>query len=169
MLQEREISPESDDISTVSSRDNITVMTTRRSLVRSAALQRIGSQQDKWKQQVRQLLWYFWSILDNLRSRNSGHVYTINTRCSTEDSLVIILSILILLIQSDVNKPFNLIHLLKILSIWRILILLTKTSQLCRTEQSSTSPGQREGNTLLWLLSGPGCGIESEYNFIFYI
>ena len=59
MLQEREISPESDDISTVSSRDNITVMTTRRSLVRSAALQRIGSQQDKWKQQVRQLLWYF--------------------------------------------------------------------------------------------------------------
>jgi len=54
MLQEREISPESDDISTVSSRDNITVMTTRRSLGRSAALQRIGSQQDKWKQQVQE-------------------------------------------------------------------------------------------------------------------
>ena len=55
MLQEREISPESDDISTVSSRDNITVMTTRRSLGRSAALQRFGSQQDRWKQQVRRL------------------------------------------------------------------------------------------------------------------
>lgn len=52
MLQEREISPESDDISTVSSRDNITVMTTRRSAARSAALQRIGTQQDRWKQQV---------------------------------------------------------------------------------------------------------------------
>merc|ERR1712141_869729 len=52
--EEREISPESDDISTVSSRDNITVMTTRRSLGRSAALQRIGSQQDKWKQQVQE-------------------------------------------------------------------------------------------------------------------
>ena len=57
MLQEREISPESDDISTVSSRDNITVMTTRRSLGRSAALQRIGSQQDRWKQQVSTELW----------------------------------------------------------------------------------------------------------------
>ena len=53
MLQEREISPESDDISTVSSRDNITVMTARgRGLGRSAALQRIGSQQDRWKRQV---------------------------------------------------------------------------------------------------------------------
>ena len=53
MLQEREISPESDDISTVSSRDNITVMTTRgRGLGRTAALQRIGSQQDRWKRQV---------------------------------------------------------------------------------------------------------------------
>ena len=53
MLQEREISPESDDISTVSSRDNITVMTTRgRTGGRSAALQRIGSQQDRWKRQV---------------------------------------------------------------------------------------------------------------------
>jgi len=51
--EEREISPESDDISTVSSRDNITVMTTR-SLGRSAALQRIGSQQDRWKQQVQE-------------------------------------------------------------------------------------------------------------------
>ena len=52
MLQDKEVTPESEDISTVSSRDNITVMTTRRSLGRSAALQKIGSQQDKWKQQV---------------------------------------------------------------------------------------------------------------------
>ena len=54
MLQGQEVTPESDDISTVSSRDNITVMTTRgRILGRSAALQRIGNQQDRWKRQVK--------------------------------------------------------------------------------------------------------------------
>ena len=110
MLQEREISPESDDISTVSSRDNITVMTTR-SLGRSAALQRIGSQQDRWKQQVSRWLW--WSavvmsdVLDNLRSRSSGHGYTINTRCSTEESLLVLLTSYSH--PADVNKPNHLI------------------------------------------------------------
>ena len=59
MLQDKEASPESEDISTVSSsRDDITVMTTRhtrgRLLGRSAALQRIGSQQDRWKRQVQE-------------------------------------------------------------------------------------------------------------------
>ena len=52
MLQDKEVTPESEDISTVSSRDNINVMTTRRVMGRSAALQRIGSQQDKWRRQV---------------------------------------------------------------------------------------------------------------------
>ena len=52
MLQDKEATPESEDISTVSSRDNITVMTSRRVMGRSAALQRIGSQQDRWKRQV---------------------------------------------------------------------------------------------------------------------
>ena len=53
MLQGQEVTPESDDISTVSSRDNITVMTARgRGLGRSAALQRIGSRQDRGKRQV---------------------------------------------------------------------------------------------------------------------
>ena len=59
MLQDKEASPESEDISTVSSsRDDITVMTARhtrgRLLGRSAALQRIGSQQDRWKRQVQE-------------------------------------------------------------------------------------------------------------------
>ena len=54
MLQDRASpSPESEDISTLSSRDNITVMTTRgRLLGRSAALQRMSSQQDRWRRQV---------------------------------------------------------------------------------------------------------------------
>jgi len=53
--EDKEVSPESDDISTVSSRDNITVMTARgRILGRSAALQRIGNQQDRWKRQVQE-------------------------------------------------------------------------------------------------------------------
>ena len=72
MLQEREISPESDDISTVSSRDNITVMTTRRSMGRSAALQRIGSQQDKWKQQVSRLMWLSGVMRSDLSLITSG-------------------------------------------------------------------------------------------------
>ena len=54
MLQDKEVTPESEDISTVSSRDNITVMTSRRAMGRSAALQRIGSQQDRWKRQVQE-------------------------------------------------------------------------------------------------------------------
>ena len=53
MLQDKEVTPESEDISTVSSRDNITAMTSRsRIMARSAALQRIGSQQDRWKRQA---------------------------------------------------------------------------------------------------------------------
>merc|ERR1711971_1361794 len=52
--EDKEVTPESEDISTVSSRDNITVMTSRRVMGRSAALQRIGSHQDKWKRQVQE-------------------------------------------------------------------------------------------------------------------
>ena len=64
MLQGQEVTPESDDISTVSSRDNITVMTTRgRILGRSAALQRIGNQQDRWKRQVKILYFIESSII----------------------------------------------------------------------------------------------------------
>ena len=82
-----------------------------------------------------------WSliILYNLRSKSSGHGYTTNTRCSTEYSLLACTYSH----PADVNKPFNLIHLLKILSIWRILILLTKTSQLGRTELNF--PGSEGG------------------------
>ena len=54
MLQDRvSPSPESEDISTLSSRENINMMTSRgRLLGRSAALQRIGNQQDRWRRQV---------------------------------------------------------------------------------------------------------------------
>ena len=54
MLQDKDdITPENDDISTVSSReDDITVMTSRGRLGRSAVLQRVGNQQDRWKRQV---------------------------------------------------------------------------------------------------------------------
>ena len=54
MLQDRvSPSPESEDIATLSSSENITVMTARgRLLGRSAALQRIGNQQDRWRRQV---------------------------------------------------------------------------------------------------------------------
>merc|ERR1712179_526113 len=48
-----DVTPENDDISTVSSReDDITVMTSRGRLGRSAVLQRVGNQQDRWKRQV---------------------------------------------------------------------------------------------------------------------
>jgi len=49
-----DIIPENDNISTVSSReDDISVMTSRGRLGRSAVLQRVGNQQDRWKRQAR--------------------------------------------------------------------------------------------------------------------
>ena len=117
MLQEREISPESDDISTVSSRDNITVMTTRRSLGRSAALQRIESQQDKWKQQVSPG-WGCGLVMSDpdLSLITSGPGTADTDIRSTHDAQL--RSFECFYVQKrDVNKQFNLIHLLKIFSI----------------------------------------------------
>merc|ERR1711915_530863 len=48
-------SPESDDISTLSSREeDVTVMTSRGRMGRTAVLQRVGNQQDRWKRQVQE-------------------------------------------------------------------------------------------------------------------
>ena len=119
MLQEREISPESDDISTVSSRDNITVMTTRRSLGRSAALQRFGSQQDRWKQQVRRLELRL-VVPDLLSSFTTSGPRAADTDIRPTHDAQLNTPYLLACTYShpaDVNKPFNLIHLLKILSI----------------------------------------------------
>ena len=101
MLQEREISPESDDISTVSSRDNITVMTTRRSMGRSAALQRIGSQQDKWKQQVSRLMWLSGVMRSDLSLITSGPGAADTDIRSTHDAQL--KKDLYLYLQSDVK------------------------------------------------------------------
>ena len=116
MLQEKEVTPESDDISTVSSRDNITVMTTRgRILGRSAALQRIGNQQDRWKRQVKiplLLLGVFFN--DFFRFKNKEGTFTTNIQCSTNvDSSKCSQFVILSWNKLCESFTFSLIHLLK--------------------------------------------------------